>query len=445
MIVNLAGLRQQRTFPPQPELDPAHPRRRNPLSLEQQKKRAKDLLHAFRSNDGNAIARFQLHSPECLTGDRGARLHDAQQVVARENGFRKWTDLKAHIDRIAIEQRATLEGRPTALDGTDRTLHIRCGQDIMHDLALAGFNGDFLSFSDPYIDGPVPRTESLEEFVRIRAYHLEQGAHRESFDELFGSYRDLERSREYPVVHIWMEHDLYDQLILSRLLYFFSDVSARPKRLRMINVTHFPGVEPFVGLGQLPPQALRLLWEEFEDVTKAQLVLGKQVWDAITSPSPDALMQIAKAGTPAIPTMGSALTRHIRELPSVRNGLSMAEELTLQVLADKGTMTAARVFGSYMSREACPFMGDTSFWKLLSRLSSSDEPALSVDGRRANPEEVNPTSKVDILPFGERLLRSEADWLKANPAGRWVGGVRIDPQETLNWRFDEDRGTVCRQ
>jgi hypothetical protein len=37
MIVNLAELRQQRTLPPQPELDPAHPRRRNPLLLEQQK------------------------------------------------------------------------------------------------------------------------------------------------------------------------------------------------------------------------------------------------------------------------------------------------------------------------------------------------------------------------------------------------------------------------
>ena len=38
--------------------------------------------------------------------------------------------------------------------------------------------------------------------------------------------------------------------------------------------------------------------------------------------------------------MGYALTRHIRELASVRNGLSMAEELTLLVLADKGAMTA---------------------------------------------------------------------------------------------------------
>jgi hypothetical protein len=194
----------------------------------------------------------------------------------------------------------------------------------------------------------------------------------------------------------------------------------------------------------LPPQALRLLWDDFEDVRDEQLALGYQVWNAITLPSPESLMETSKTGTPAVPTIGPALTRHIRELPSVRNGLSMAEEMTLQVLADKGAMTAIRLFGSYMSREARPFMGDTSFWKLLSRLSCSDEPALSVDGRRAGPEEVSPTSKVDLMPAGERLLRSEADWLKANPPERWVGGVRIDPRERLNWRFDEDRGTVCR-
>jgi hypothetical protein len=443
MIVNLAELRQQRTLPPQPELDPTHPRRRNPLSLEQQKKRAKDLLRALQSNDGNAIARLQRHSPESLSSGGIARLHRAQQVIARENGFRKWADLKAHIDRIAVEQQATIKGQPAALDGRDWTLHIRCGTDIMYDLALGGFSGDFLSFADPYVEGPVPRTQSLEEFVRIRANYLAQGD-RGAFEENLGSYRDLERAHEYDVVHIWMEHDSYDQLILARLLYFFGDASARPKRLRMINVTHFPGFEQFVGLGQLPPQALRLLWGDFKDVTEAQLILGKQVWNAITSPSPEALMEIAKAGTPDVPTMGPALTRHIRELPSVRNGLSMAEELTLHVLSDKGAMTAARLFGSYMGEEALPFMSDTFFWKLLSRLSSSDEPALSVDGRRASPEEVNPTSKVDILPSGERLLRSERDWLKTNPPERWVGGVRINAQEKLNWRFDADRGTVCR-
>jgi len=67
-------------------------------------------------------------------------------------------------------------------------------------------------------------------------------------------------------------------------------------------------------------------------------------------------------------------------------------------------------------------------------VASADPPALRING----------TSSVELLPFGERLLRNEADWLSAKPAGRWVGGVRIDAGQKLNWRFDEDRADVYR-
>src|SRR5690348_274580 len=111
-----------------------------------------------------------------------------------------------------------------ALDAGLRTLHIRCGHDIMHKLAVADFGGDFLWFADPYVQGPVPRTETLKEFVRIRATFLEEhhGVHDE-FEPLMESYRDLEKARDYELVNIWMEHDSYDQLVLAKLLDFFSD------------------------------------------------------------------------------------------------------------------------------------------------------------------------------------------------------------------------------
>jgi hypothetical protein len=428
--------------PPPPEFDPKDPGRRNPLSLEQQKKRAKDLIHAVRSKDRDAIARFTLHSPECLSASQGPRLNDAQQVIARENGFRKWTDLKAHIDRIQVERQATVEGRPSALDAGQRTLHIRCGEDILHDLALAGFSGDFLTFPDPYVEGPVPRTQSLEDFVRIRAGYLNPGTP-EAVEKLFGIYRDLDCARDYAVAYIWMEHDSFDQLILARLLHYFSEASARPKRLRMINVTHFPGFDRFVGLGQLPPQALRLLWDDFADVSEAQLALGVAVWDAITSATPESLMEIVRTGTASVPTMAPALARHIRELPSVRNGLGLTQELTLKILSDKGSLTPGRLWGWYSGHyEPLPFMGDSGYWRIIHGLSNSDEPALHINNRTPGSEQIDRAMKLELSPFGERLLRSEADWLTANPAERWVGGVRIDSHETIHWRFDEDRNAV---
>jgi hypothetical protein len=213
----------------------------------------------------------------------------------------------------------------------------------------------------------------------------------------------------------------------------------------MINVTHFPGFERFVGLGQLPPQALRLLWDDFADVSELQLMAGKEAWNALTSSSPEMLMEIVRAGTPSVPTLGRALGRHIRGLPSVRNGLSMTEQLTLQILSDKGSMTAARLWGWYNGHyEPLPFMGDTGYLRTVQGLSNADEPALRISAPSAGLEGVDYTSQVELLPFGERLLSNEADWLASNPSERWVGGVRIDAHGRFNWRFGEDQGVVYR-
>ena len=446
MIVNLAALREQLTSPAsKPEFERGDNRRLNPLSLEQQKKRAKELLRAARARETGAIERVRRHSPRVLSAE--PKLSDAQLVVARENGFRKWDDLKAHADHIRIAQEATREGRPSAPDGDRRTLHIRCGHDIMHKLAVAGFEGDFLWFADPYVEGPVPRTASLEEFVRIRARFIEERhGQANAYESLYSSYADIERCREYERVNIWLEHDSYDQLILAKLLDYFADAAKRPPSLRLITVTHFPGVERFIGIGQLPPEALRVLWNDFADVNEAQLRLGREAWLAITSPTPDALVDLVKTATPAVPTLGPALARHLRELPSAANGLSLTEQLTLQILADKGPMNAPRLFGWYTNHyEPLPFLGDTGYWHVLRRLTDASSPALSITERSDMPREWKKNWDVELTPFGEALLRNEADWLEANTVERWVGGIRIDSREGGNWRFDRGRGDVRRR
>lgn len=72
--------------------------------LTQQRKRAKELLHAVRAGEAAAWARLRYGHPrfanEPDSALRAAKLHDAQWVIAREYGFSSWTRLKAHIDEI---------------------------------------------------------------------------------------------------------------------------------------------------------------------------------------------------------------------------------------------------------------------------------------------------------------------------------------------------------
>jgi hypothetical protein len=56
-------------------------------SLEQLRKRARELLRAHRAGQPQALARLREHHPH--PGD-AIRLADAQVVVAREHGFATW-------------------------------------------------------------------------------------------------------------------------------------------------------------------------------------------------------------------------------------------------------------------------------------------------------------------------------------------------------------------
>jgi ankyrin repeat protein len=75
-------------------------------NLEQQRKRAKDLLKALRAGDAEALVRVRRSHPR-LAGSRSqtivadAQLTDAQWVIAREYGFASWARLKAHIEALA--------------------------------------------------------------------------------------------------------------------------------------------------------------------------------------------------------------------------------------------------------------------------------------------------------------------------------------------------------
>jgi len=113
MIENLAALRARLSAQSAPffsEYEDTDPRKLQSLSLEQQKKRAKELLRQWRNSTNYT--------------ERKLQLADAQRVIARQHGNNNWTDLKAHIERMVVSRQAIEQGQPSALDDDHRTSHI---------------------------------------------------------------------------------------------------------------------------------------------------------------------------------------------------------------------------------------------------------------------------------------------------------------------------------
>jgi Domain of unknown function (DUF1835) len=407
------------------------------LNFEQQRKRAKELLKAARAGDPKALARFR----------SAPKLAEAQFQIAKELRFDSWGALKRHVAEMALAREAM---SASVLDSDQRTLHVRCGSDLKDSLQEAGFHGDYYEHSYPYLIGPVREgPECLRQRARfiVDSYGEFSGPPLDFAQQLRAledSERQLHDSADYERVVLWFEHDCYDQLVLIRLLEHYA-THRRPPRLELINIGDFPGTRRFVGLGELPPEALRMLWTMRKPTTPTQLQLGLHTWRALANPDPRPLAAIMRTNTPALPLLTSALHRHLRELPSSINGLSLTEELALTLLAKQPHSLNEMVGTMVWVTDPLPGQGD---WNICHRVMDMEgastrvfkrSPSVDREGNARPPW----TDVFEITELGRAVLRGEVDFRSLHPPPRWVGGVEI-AIGNADWRWDDQQRYAVR-
>lgn len=410
------------------------------LNLEQQRKRAKDLLKGLRAGDADALRRFGAHHPGAAAPgampDRLARLSEAQLVIARELGLPSWPKLKVHVEAMDDAWASIISGG-AAPDRGMATLHIRCGSDIAPSLRQAGFTGNFLEYADPLCQGPVLDVPDwLDRRADFLAASYGEGVGR-SRAQIAGDLAAAEEglrsaASRYDRVVLWFEHDSYDQLILARCLAEFA--AAPPVRLELVSAAGFPGAMRFIGLGQLPPEALRLLWDARAPVADDALRAGRAVWAALRAPDPRPLAAMAASGIPGLPQLAPALHRHCQELPWTRDGLSLTERLVLELLAERPRTVGDAYAALMMEREPLPWLTDLMIRSIVDAMKVARAPVFT--GAFDGEDRHWPQERLTITPLGRAVLAGEVDWLSLRPPERWLGGVRI-PGDAPCWRWDE--------
>ena len=321
------------------------------------------------------------------------------------------------------------------------TLHVRCGSDIHGALKHAGFCGRFLEFSDPYCQGPVRRLDR-DAFIEERAAFVDAayGEHGASHRErLRAQYDDLDRAGRFERIVLWFEHDAFDQLILAYVLSRLPRVAAAVP-IELICVDHVPGVERFIGLGQLSPAELIDLWNGHRrDVTTADHDAARLAWDALRDDNPARLAELAGDGNRAMRIMARALRRHLQELPDARDGLGLTQRLVLEIVEGEGPIPAGQVFRRLMmEREPLPFLGDLMFWHVVQDLATTREPVIAFD--TDSRDQSWPRKKLSIESAGRCILRGDTDYLDLYDGRRWVGGIEVNRNGTTpRWDRESDR------
>lgn len=333
-------------------------------------------------------------------------------------------------------------------------LHIHNGDCAANTLKHTDIPGESIVWCDVLHEGPTPANLAPDAWRRLRAqFHADMGFG--SFNECLGLLskmdEDLDKFRHHDEVILWFEHDLFDQLILIRLLHWFQQCDLTRTKLSLICIGEFPGVERFIGLGQLNPEQMATLFGTQHEVTDEEIGLAQAAWSAFCSPHPQAIEAVIRSDTSTLPFLRDALLRHLEEFPSTRNGLSRTERQILEVITS-GHHQPAAIFRAAQEKEERPFMGDKTFWTHLVRLAKSDNPLLQVEGQDqffwsdGQAPDNNDFREQTILltEKGRDVLSDRDDWVKLNGIDRWLGGVHLYGAESP-WRWDEQRRQLVHQ
>ncbi|MCU1382332.1 MAG: hypothetical protein JWL71_1029 [Acidobacteria bacterium] len=351
------------------------------------------------------------------------------------------------------------------------TLHITNGDDA-GDKLRRFVDGPVALARDVLHEGPCPPVDGGA-WHEVRARFL-AGYGGATADEVKASLAADDRTiagacRRGDAIVLWFEHDLFDQLAIIRTLDLLvrrkpdttdthPDAAAGPDGssfsrthppVSLICIDRFPGVDRFVGLGQLTVEQLATLNGAGTSVTRGHYQLAVDAWRAFRSPDPRDLLQVAyqlgaaqlpvSEGGPALPFLGDALLRFLAEYPSVEIGLSRTEQLTLTSLLD-GPTDAAALFGATQSREARPFMGDSTFFDLVARLASGRVPLVTVD---RGPDASNRhAQRIAVTDAGREVLAGRADHIRLNGIDVWRGGVHLTGSDRSPWRWDARHETL---
>ena len=401
------------------------------INLNQQKARAKKLLKSIKQGDSESLALInKFHSSSNHLNVDNIKLADVQFSIARELGLSSWNKLKLHVEELERHRKA-IDAGEQALDADMPTLHVRCGHDIQQSLKIGGFSGDFLPMIDPLCMGPIPSDE--KRFIALRAAYVvetlipNEDRERKIKEVIEAEQRNCEilLSGDFKRVVLWVEHDSYDQFMLLRALNLLENHT--DKVIEIIELNQFPGTGRFIGIGQLPTEAIRSCWQHRKPLSAKLLLQAKMAWNALRSKKPDAIMSLLSGKSlDCLPNMSNVFKRHLQELPHVATGLSMTQSIGLNVLKKQSNSVSFKEwFPQYQKLEPLPFLGDGMFYRLMLPLSRLEQPLFTIEPASGSYFD----QKFTITQRGIACLSGESKVAQ----DYWVGGICVQSQDHWTW------------
>lgn len=224
-------------------------------------------------------------------------------------------------------------------------------------------------------------------------------------------------------------------MIRIKVLDWFSRQDLGKVKVSLICAGSYPGIDRFIGLGELQTDQLASLADTRVRVQEPQYRTSRAAWSAFTSPDPVEIERFLALDSSALPFIAAALRRHLEQFPSAENGLSRTEHQALSVLV-KDSLSGSRLFIAVQRMEEQIFMSHESFKRVIAELAHAPHPLVETHGHTT-------TRVVSITEVGRSVLEGGADHIELNGIDRWLGGVHLSGREGV-WRWDRRLGRLAK-
>jgi len=287
---------------------------------------------------------------------------------------------------------------------------------------------------DPLSYGPAPATDDLDSWRSTREEYLLQ---------LYNSPGELPENDYHPKgldtarllggnpVVVWTGGVLPEQLMLARVVVLFEQLGLNESELSVVQVEGSDEADFVRTIGGLRPEELQQRCPEPRELRPDELRELKRAWHVYTSSEPaDLVSYVAEAG--CLPILHHAMCHLVYRYPDIRSGTSIWDERLLHYTQERGP-SATRVLGFTIGYNDTPdWIGDVYLFRRLAALAEPSlvVPLVSATGNTGKLREC----RVEVTPFGQKVLAGEANHVRENGIDDWIGGVHLTSEAPITFR-----------
>ncbi|MDP4192396.1 MAG: hypothetical protein Q8858_12575 [Bacteroidota bacterium] len=291
-------------------------------------------------------------------------------------------------------------------------LHILNGDGTAKKFRHSGLPGDVIIWKEILSEGPVCQNKSNFWLLRPEYFHQVYGLEKQNYTDYISSTfeRLSQHAENYNEVILWFEYDLLCQINLIYLLNWFAENNLADLNFSLISIDSFPGVDHFLGMGQLTPIQLSSLFSMRQKISTEELFLAKEIWQAYSSNDPEDLLKFIKLETTGLKFISAALKAHLERFPFVHNGLNRIENKILEIIQQR-PRERGEIFSEFWKSESIYGMGDLQILYYVDLLLKSSI--------------ISGENLLKITDEGHKILSGKMKFIDINSYNRWNGGVHL--------------------